>query len=139
MPVFVVGSDLTLHQFLSSLSRYCRKQQEKQFRALNAKKEMREIKVVRDGAQQQVLVDELVVGDIISVETGDVLPADGVFVLGVCRLLIRKLGGLDYIVPSLAECLCPFLESGCILAYCGLGSFPRDSIPHALAAAVMYP
>lgn len=55
---------------------------ERQFRALNAKKENKLIKVIRNGEQMQVSVYELRVGDIVTVETGDIIPADGVFVSG---------------------------------------------------------
>eukprot|EP00123_Amoebidium_parasiticum_P012647 comp21496_c0_seq1/m.29799 comp21496_c0_seq1/g.29799 ORF comp21496_c0_seq1/g.29799 comp21496_c0_seq1/m.29799 type:complete len:976 (-) comp21496_c0_seq1:248-3175(-) len=57
-------------------------EKELQFRKLNAKKDMKEVKVVRGGERAQVMVNDIVVGDIVIVETGDILCADGVFVNG---------------------------------------------------------
>lgn len=50
---------------------------EQQFRALNAVKEDEKIKVIRDGVPAEVSKFSLVVGDIVRVELGDILPADG--------------------------------------------------------------
>ncbi|OQR84323.1 P-type ATPase (P-ATPase) Superfamily [Achlya hypogyna] len=52
-------------------------QKEKQFRALNAVKEDEKIKVLRNGVPSEVSKFSLVVGDIVRVEVGDILPADG--------------------------------------------------------------
>ena len=52
-------------------------QKEKQFRKLNAKKEDRHIKVVRDGTEQQISIHDILVGDIVIVEPGDLVCADG--------------------------------------------------------------
>lgn len=57
-------------------------QKERQFAKLNAKKEDREIVVVRQGDNHMVLIYSLLVGDIIALETGDVVPADLVLVSG---------------------------------------------------------
>jgi P-type E1-E2 ATPase len=38
--------------------------------------------VVRDGEQKQIPVADLVVGDIVIVQTGDKLPADGLLISG---------------------------------------------------------
>ncbi|KAI9345142.1 PMCA-type calcium-translocating P-type ATPase, partial [Zopfochytrium polystomum] len=58
-------------------------QKEAQFRKLNAKKEDRYLKAVRDGKTQLVSVYDIVVGDILLLEPGDVIAADGVFVSGM--------------------------------------------------------
>ncbi|KAJ9052459.1 plasma membrane calcium [Entomophthora muscae] len=55
---------------------------EKQFQRLNAEKEDREIKVVRDGKVGLLSVYDLVVGDILQLEPGDIIPADGVLISG---------------------------------------------------------
>jgi len=68
---------LTVHKVTLCISK-----QERQFRALNAKKENKDVKVVRDGQQLQVSVYDLNVGDVVTVETGDILPADGIYVDG---------------------------------------------------------
>lgn len=55
---------------------------EKQFRKLNDKKDDREVQVVRNGIQQQISIFDLVVGDVALLNTGDVIPADGIFIEG---------------------------------------------------------
>ncbi|KAF0690553.1 Aste57867_18069 [Aphanomyces stellatus] len=52
-------------------------QKEKQFAALNAVKEDEKIKVIRDGAPCEVSKFHLLVGDVVRVDLGDILPADG--------------------------------------------------------------
>ncbi|KAJ3401117.1 plasma membrane calcium, partial [Chytridiales sp. JEL 0842] len=51
-------------------------QKEAQFRKLNAKKEDRQVKAIRDGQQQLISIYGIVVGDILLLEPGDVIPAD---------------------------------------------------------------
>ncbi|EEY70103.1 P-type ATPase (P-ATPase) Superfamily [Phytophthora infestans T30-4] len=53
-------------------------QKEAQFRALNAVKEDEKIKVIRNGVPAEVSKFGLVVGDIVRVDLGDIVPADGV-------------------------------------------------------------
>lgn len=57
-------------------------QKEAQFRKLNAKKEDREVKVIRNGETVLVSVFDIVVGDILHLEPGDVIAADGIFLGG---------------------------------------------------------
>ncbi|KAK6531276.1 plasma membrane calcium [Arthrobotrys megalospora] len=57
-------------------------QKEKQFVKLNKKKDSREIKVVRSGKSVLVSVYDLMVGDIVHIEPGDLIPTDGIFVEG---------------------------------------------------------
>ncbi|RLN95016.1 hypothetical protein BBJ28_00021312 [Nothophytophthora sp. Chile5] len=52
-------------------------QKEQQFRALNAVKEDEKIKVIRNGVPAEVSKWSLVVGDIVRVDLGDIIPADG--------------------------------------------------------------
>ncbi|OQS00711.1 P-type ATPase (P-ATPase) Superfamily [Achlya hypogyna] len=52
-------------------------QKEKQFAALNAIKEDETIKVIRNGVPAEVSKFHLLVGDIVRVDLGDILPADG--------------------------------------------------------------
>ena len=49
---------------------------------MNAKKDNKNVKVFRSGEQKEISTYDLVVGDVMVVETGDILPADGVFVSG---------------------------------------------------------
>ncbi|KAG0228380.1 PMCA-type calcium-translocating P-type ATPase [Mortierella sp. GBAus27b] len=55
-------------------------QKERQFRKLNAKKDDRNVKLVRDGREQEVNVKEIQVGDIMLLEPGDLLPVDGIVI-----------------------------------------------------------
>mmetsp|Transcript_5585 Transcript_5585/g.12989 ORF Transcript_5585/g.12989 Transcript_5585/m.12989 type:complete len:1056 (-) Transcript_5585:318-3485(-) len=64
-------------------------QKEKQFRDLNAKKDDIDITVIRDGQQTTISTKTLVVGDIVLLSTGDILPADGI-VLGRNDLAINE-------------------------------------------------
>jgi Ca2+ transporting ATPase len=52
-------------------------QKEKQFAALNAVKEDEKIKVIRNGFPAEVSKFKLLVGDIVRVDLGDIMPADG--------------------------------------------------------------
>lgn len=55
---------------------------EKQFVALNAKKEDRQVKAVRSGKSIMISVFDVMVGDVLHLESGDSIPADGVLVSG---------------------------------------------------------
>jgi Ca2+-transporting ATPase len=57
-------------------------QKERQFQKLNAQREDRTVKVIRDGQEQQINTKDLVVGDIALLEPGEILPVDGVFLSG---------------------------------------------------------
>ena len=57
-------------------------QKDKQFRMLNAENNRSNITVIRDGHQSQILVDDLVVGDIVQISAGDTVPADGIYLSG---------------------------------------------------------
>ncbi|TPX31005.1 hypothetical protein SmJEL517_g05550 [Synchytrium microbalum] len=64
----------------SSINDY---QKEKQFQALNAKKEDRQVKVIRDGSTQLLSVYQVLVGDVLELQPGDVIAADGVLINGM--------------------------------------------------------
>ncbi|KAF5595291.1 calcium-translocating P-type ATPase PMCA-type [Fusarium subglutinans] len=57
-------------------------QKEKAFVKLNTKKDDREVKVVRSGKSMLVNVVDIVVGDVMNLEPGDLIPADGIFIDG---------------------------------------------------------
>ncbi|KAI8321291.1 PMCA-type calcium-translocating P-type ATPase [Martensiomyces pterosporus] len=57
-------------------------QKEKQFQKLNAKKEDRTVKALRDGNEVEIGVQEINVGDILLIEPGDIIPVDGIYLSG---------------------------------------------------------
>ncbi|KAF9148465.1 hypothetical protein BG015_009796 [Linnemannia schmuckeri] len=57
-------------------------QKEAQFRKLNAKKEDREVKALRNGETVLISVYDVVVGDVLHLEPGDVISADGIYLGG---------------------------------------------------------
>lgn len=57
-------------------------QKERQFAKLNARKDDREVKVIRSGRTVQISVYDVTVGDIMHLEPGDAVPADGIFING---------------------------------------------------------
>ncbi|KAH8699199.1 hypothetical protein BGW36DRAFT_156407 [Talaromyces proteolyticus] len=61
-------------------------QKQYQFRKLNKKQQDRNVKVIRSGRPQEILIHDVVVGDIVQIEPGDVIPADGILIQG---LLLR--------------------------------------------------
>eukprot|EP00026_Physarum_polycephalum_P001641 Phypoly_transcript_01643.p1 GENE.Phypoly_transcript_01643~~Phypoly_transcript_01643.p1 ORF type:complete len:1033 (+),score=152.15 Phypoly_transcript_01643:95-3193(+) len=57
-------------------------QKQKQFQKLEAKKNDREVEVVRAGHHEQISVFDVCVGDILALRSGDILSVDGVFARG---------------------------------------------------------
>ena len=55
---------------------------EKQFVALNAKKDDRQVKAIRSGKSVMISVFDVMVGDILHLESGDAIPADGILISG---------------------------------------------------------
>jgi Ca2+-transporting ATPase len=57
-------------------------QKERQFVKLNKKKEERLVKVIRSGKSQEISVHDILVGDVMHLEPGDLVPVDGIFIDG---------------------------------------------------------
>lgn len=57
-------------------------QKERQFVKLNRKKEDRHIKVVRSGRTLEISVYDVLVGDVVQLEPGDMVPVDGILISG---------------------------------------------------------
>ena len=55
---------------------------EKQFVALYAKKEDRQVKAIRSGKSALISVFDIMVGDVLHLESGDAIPADGILING---------------------------------------------------------
>ncbi|CEI98151.1 Putative Calcium-translocating P-type ATPase, PMCA-type [Rhizopus microsporus] len=70
---------VSLVVIVSSVNDY---QKEKQFRDLNAKKEDRQVTAIRSGEHVLLSVYDVQVGDVLQLEPGDIVCADGVFIQG---------------------------------------------------------
>ena len=57
-------------------------QKEKAFVKLNTKKDDREVKVLRSGKSMLININQVLVGDVIYLEPGDLVPVDGIFIDG---------------------------------------------------------
>lgn len=57
-------------------------QKERQFVKLNKKKEDRYVKCIRSGKTREVSVYEILAGDVVQLEPGDMVPVDGIFISG---------------------------------------------------------
>ncbi|KAL5598590.1 hypothetical protein BROUX41_003484 [Berkeleyomyces rouxiae] len=57
-------------------------QKERQFAKLNRKKSDRLVKVVRGGRMQEISVYDVLVGDVVHLEPGDMVPVDGILIEG---------------------------------------------------------
>ncbi len=95
-------------------------QKESQFRELSAESERLDVVVVRDGMHWQIPVDQIVVGDIVCLETGDQIPCDGILVHldggGSLQVDESALTGEPIDVDKTLEDD-PFLLSGCTVEH----------------------
>ncbi|KAF6802691.1 plasma membrane calcium-transporting atpase 2 [Colletotrichum sojae] len=57
-------------------------QKEKAFVRLNTKKDDRQVKVIRSGKSIMINVNEILVGEVLHLEPGDMVPADGILIEG---------------------------------------------------------
>ena len=57
-------------------------QKERQFAKLNKKKENRQVKVTRSGRIEEISIHNVLVGDVMLLEPGDMVPVDGIFIEG---------------------------------------------------------
>lgn len=57
-------------------------QKERQFAKLNKKKQDRDVKVVRSGKTVEISVFDILVGDVLHLEPGDMIPVDGILIQG---------------------------------------------------------
>eukprot|EP00736_Rhodelphis_marinus_P009795 Rmarinus@m.10054 len=95
--------------FVTAINDY---EKEKQFRQLNAAKNNRPVKVIRAGEQMTVSVFEVNVGDVIQLDTGDQVPADGIFISGYNMTVDESVmtGESDSVRKRENK---PFMLSGC--------------------------
>eukprot|EP00735_Rhodelphis_limneticus_P008892 TRINITY_DN2361_c0_g1::TRINITY_DN2361_c0_g1_i1::g.20875::m.20875 TRINITY_DN2361_c0_g1::TRINITY_DN2361_c0_g1_i1::g.20875 ORF type:complete len:1035 (-),score=144.87,sp/P54678/ATC1_DICDI/46.38/0.0,E1-E2_ATPase/PF00122.15/1.1e-64,Cation_ATPase_C/PF00689.16/2.6e+03,Cation_ATPase_C/PF00689.16/3e+02,Cation_ATPase_C/PF00689.16/7.1e-43,Hydrolase/PF00702.21/4.4e+03,Hydrolase/PF00702.21/7.3e-27,Hydrolase_like2/PF13246.1/2.8e-18,Hydrolase_like2/PF13246.1/1.2e+04,HAD/PF12710.2/2.9e-14,Cation_ATPase_N/PF0069 len=87
-------------------------QKERQFRALNAEKNNRKVKVIRASKQEIISIYDINVGDIVQLDTGDQVPADGLFVNGYNMTVDESVmtGESDSVKKNDKK---PFMLSGC--------------------------
>lgn len=57
-------------------------QKERQFAKLNKKKENRQVKVIRSGKTVEISIHDIVAGEVMHLEAGDMIPVDGVLIAG---------------------------------------------------------
>jgi len=57
-------------------------QKERQFVKLNKKKDDRNVKVIRSGKSLEISVYDILAGDVVHLEPGDMVPVDGIFIDG---------------------------------------------------------
>jgi Ca2+-transporting ATPase len=57
-------------------------QKERQFKKLNERKDDRVVKAIRSGKSVEILVHDVTAGDVLHLEPGDAVPADGIFIAG---------------------------------------------------------
>lgn len=82
-----------------------------QFRDLDREKKKVFVQVTRDGKREKVSIYDLVVGDVVHISTGDIVPADGLFIKGYSLLIDESsLSGESEPVNVYEEK--PFLLSG---------------------------
>ncbi|PGH01481.1 calcium-translocating P-type ATPase, PMCA-type [Helicocarpus griseus UAMH5409] len=112
-------------------------QKERQFVRLNKKKEDRLVKVIRSGKSVEISVYDILAGDVMHLEPGDLVPVDGIFIEGhnvKCDEssatgesdLLRKVSGTDAFKAienheNLAK-IDPFILSGAKISE-GIGTF----------------
>ncbi|OQR97973.1 P-type ATPase (P-ATPase) Superfamily [Achlya hypogyna] len=88
-------------------------QKEKQFRALSAIKEDEKIAVVRSGLPCEVNKHDLLVGDVVRIDVGDILPADGiVFEASELKVDESAMTGESVLLDKHPLSPTPFLLSG---------------------------
>ncbi len=81
---------ILLASFISSISEYG---SEQAFEKLQDEVSKIKCKVIRNGKREEIPINDVVVGDIISLETGDKIPADGIIVRGKISVDESSLNG----------------------------------------------
>ncbi|GKT16187.1 Calcium-transporting ATPase PAT1 [Aduncisulcus paluster] len=87
---------------------------EKKFRELEKAKDDQDVNVFRDGSERTLNINDLTVGDIVIIGTGDKIPADGLFLEGTnikCDESAAT-GETDLLPKDRSK---PFMRSGCVV------------------------
>jgi Ca2+-transporting ATPase len=104
--VFIVSSVTAINDY----------QKEKKFRELSKQSNEIEIKVIRGGKNVNVMIEDVLVGDLVELDSGDQVPADGLVVEAFDLRIDESVmtGEPDAIKKSIEDA--PFLLSGCQVA-----------------------
>lgn len=103
-----IGFSIILVVFVTAISDY---QQSLQFRQLDAEKKKIYIEVSRNNKRQKVLTSDLLVGDIVFLSIGDIVPSDGIFIQGY-SVLINESSMTGESEPQHRDHNRPFLQAG---------------------------
>ena len=76
-----IAISVFLASFISAISEYG---SEKAFEKLSLENNHIKVKVIRNGIKEVIDIDDVVVGDIVILESGDKVPADGIIINGEC-------------------------------------------------------
>ncbi|KAL2812338.1 E1-E2 ATPase-domain-containing protein [Aspergillus cavernicola] len=75
----IVTAAILIHTFTKALYVF---REEITFRKMNQRMHERDIKVIRSGKSWWISIDDILVGDVVHLEPGDIVPADGIFIGG---------------------------------------------------------
>ncbi|MCO5554245.1 hypothetical protein L7F22_007773 [Adiantum nelumboides] len=107
-----IGAAVTLVIFVTAASDY---RQSLQFRKLNEEKENIQIQVIRGGRRFPTSIFDVVVGDIVPLNIGDQIPADGLLIAGhSMKVDESSMTGENKLITI--DQKNPFLISGCKIA-----------------------
>lgn len=102
-------------------------QKETQFRALNKANEDVQVVLIRDGEHVQVPVQDIVIGDLVCIDTGDSIPCDGVLVTSDSLEIDESALTGEPIDVDKDLVKDPFVLSGCI-ATAGTATFIATAV-----------
>lgn len=90
---------------------------DQQFRALNALKDNILVQVIRKGVRIEISTNDVLVGDVVCLESGDKVPADGVLVKGSAVTCNESslTGEPEDVRKGVEKGEDPFLLSGCVM------------------------
>ncbi|KAM5553650.1 calcium-transporting ATPase 5, plasma membrane-type-like [Rosa sericea] len=109
--VFSVAIAAAMFIFITVLSNYTQARLQNMI-IIREKMRYRELKVIRADRQVPVSICEIVVGDVIPLESGDEVPADGILICGCSSLAIDKSRVTGESMTFDEDSRKPFLQSG---------------------------
>ncbi|KDO22335.1 calcium-translocating P-type ATPase [Saprolegnia parasitica CBS 223.65] len=107
---FAILLAVTIVTLVTAVNNY---QKEQQFRALSVIKDDERIKAIRNGLPCEVGKHDLLVGDVVRIDVGDILPADGiVFEASELKVDESAMTGESVLIAKHPTGLTPFVLSG---------------------------